>query len=126
MSCPPRPGATLCVDCIVVGGELRYTDMSNISSSTTPPVSLDSMISGQLRLGYDMGRVLPYLAVGGAQLTAGGTDDTGLLYGGGIEFAASDHWILGVEANHYEFKDFSAPGIDITGNLIGLRASFRF
>lgn len=116
----------------VVGGELRYDDASNVTSAG-PNVDGDSMISARLKLGYDLGRVLPYVAVGGAQLTSTpmplpsfDNKDTGLLYGVGVDFAVSDRWMVGADITHYEFDDFGGSAWDVSGNSIGLRASFRF
>lgn len=115
----------------VVGGELRYDDASKVvSTSTTYPVADgDSMISARLRLGYDLGRVLPYVAVGGAQLTTDpswGEKDTGIIYGAGVDFAVSDHWMVGADITHYQFNDFAGSGYDISGNGFGMRVSYRF
>lgn len=113
----------------VVGGELRYDDGSDVTGPWG--FSGDSMISARLRLGYDMGRVLPYLAVGGGELTivdGGGNEysDTGILYGVGVDYAVTDRWIVGAEITHHEFDDFDTLGVDISGNTIGVKASFRF
>lgn len=113
----------------VVGGELRYDDGSNVTGPFG--FSGDTMISARLRLGYDMGRVLPFVAVGGGQLSivdGGGNDysDTGILYGVGVDYAVTDRWIVGAEITHHEFDDFDTLGVDISGNTIGVKASFRF
>lgn len=105
---------------LVAGGELRYTDVSDI-------VELDTLISANARLGYDLGRVLPFVSVGLGQLsTVSLGDDTGLLYGAGAEFAVTDRWNLGAEFTRYDFEDFNSSGIDLSGNLVGVRASFNF
>jgi len=112
----------------VVGGELAYDDVSGIGSDTFG-IDGDSLISAKVRLGYDAGRFLPYVTLGGAQLaTTGAVDDsdTGYLYGLGADYALTDSWRIGVEANQYQFDDFADSGIDISGTNVDLRVSFAF
>ncbi len=112
----------------VVGGELGYDDVSGIGSDLFD-IDGDSLISAKLRIGYDAGRFLPYLTVGGAQLSTTGAvedSDTGYLYGLGADYALTDSWRIGVEANQYQFDDFADSGIDLSGTSVGLRVSFAF
>lgn len=110
----------------VVGGELRYDDVSDVKSSTHG-VGGDSMVAASLRVGYDMGRVLPYLSVGAARFTAADNDESdGIIYGIGADFAMTDNWRLGVEATRFEFDDFDDSTYEVSGNAIGLRVSYAF
>ncbi len=113
---------------LVVGGELGYDMVSGIGSDMFD-IDGDSLISAKLRLGYDAGRLLPYVTLGGAQLSTSGAvedSDTGYLYGIGADYAVNDAWRIGVEANQYQFDDFADSGVDITGTNIGLRVSYAF
>ncbi|MBW7921984.1 MAG: outer membrane beta-barrel protein [Rubellimicrobium sp.] len=110
----------------VLGGELRYSDASGVTNGISS-FDGDTLVSGRLIAGYDAGRIMPFVAVGGGQLTLeNGWKDTGILYGAGVEFAMTDHWRLGAEATHFEFKDFAGYGYDLTGNAVGIRVSYRF
>lgn len=115
----------------VVGGELRYSDISDISGSSLPPgFTNDSMTTAVLQLGYDMGRVLPFVSVGGARLATsfGGSSETGngTVYGAGVDFMATSRLMFGVDFNRFEFEDYGSFGADITGTSIAIRAAFKF
>ena len=110
----------------VVGGELRYDDASDIEIAS-PAIGGKSLIAASLRAGYDMGRLLPYASVGFGQFTAADDDKSnGMLYGIGADYALTDRWRLGVEAMHFDFDSFSDSDYEVSGNAVGLRASFSF
>ncbi len=105
---------------LVAGGELRYDDLSQVADNLT-------MTSGQLRLGYDMGRVLPYVSLGGAwtnRPSPGGNSASGLIYGLGADFAVTDHWRVGAEATHSDL-DVDGGG-SLGGTNLGVSVSFSF
>ncbi|MBW7921983.1 MAG: outer membrane beta-barrel protein [Rubellimicrobium sp.] len=112
----------------VVGGELRYDDLSDITySSGGSSIGGKSLVAASLRVGYDMGRILPYVSVGGGQFTAADDDKSnGVLYGIGADYALTDNWRLGAEVTHFEFNKFDASDYDVTGNAVGLRVSYAF
>lgn len=108
---------------LVAGAELRYDDLSalrGVSDRVT-------MLTGEFRLGYDLGRVLPYVAVGGAQVTNHASNDSasGPVYGLGADFALTDQWRLGAEATHLDLDD-DGPSGPFTGTSLGLSVSFSF
>lgn len=107
---------------IVAGGELRYDDLSNLSGMNDRV----SIVTGEFRLGYDMGRLLPYVALGGAQVTNHTTGDnsSGPVYGLGADFALTDRWRLGAEATHLDLD--SSSSAPLTGTNLGLSVSFSF
>ncbi len=112
---------------VVVGGELRYDNLSDVAITTPVDIGGKSLVAASLRAGYDLGRVLPYATVGYGQFTADDDDKSnGMLYGVGADFAVTDHWRLGVEALRFEFKDFSDSTYEVSGNAVGIRASFSF
>lgn len=115
----------------VVGGELRYSDMSDVTVSKGPPgTTYDSLTTAMLQVGYDMGRVLPFIGVGATRLSAnlGGTSqsDNGIIYGIGVDFMVTPRIMLGLDANRFEIDDFGTTGEDITGTTVALRAAFKF
>ncbi|MCC7321539.1 MAG: outer membrane beta-barrel protein [Rubellimicrobium sp.] len=112
----------------VVGGEATYDSLTSITD-IVPGTDGESMIALKARLGYDMGRILPYVTAGGAYLTTTGgiaDSDSGYLYGAGADFALTDTWRLGAEVTQSRFDDFAGSGQDITGTQATLRVSFAF
>ncbi len=116
---------------VVVGGELRYSDISDISGPMLPPgFTNDSMTTAMLQVGYDLGRALPFIGVGAARLATtspgGSVTGDGMVYGIGLDYRVSDRFTVGVDANRFDFEDFGSFGADITGTSVALRAAFNF
>jgi len=114
---------------IVLGGELAWTDLSGIA--LTRNNSAESMLAAKLRVGYDMGRVLPYAVAGMARVEAtdSGTSvsDNFSLLGAGVDFAMNDNWRIGAEYNHVKADDFAGtPGVEAEADVVTLRVSFSF
>lgn len=107
----------------VAGTELRYDDLSALAGVTDRV----TMLTGEVRLGYSLGRVLPYVAIGGAQVrnNTRGTTATGQVFGLGADFAISDQWRIGAEATRadLDWDDGFGP---LTGTNLGLSVSFSF
>lgn len=112
----------------VFGGELRYDDVSDVSANASGRmIGGDEMIAASLRFGYDMGRVLPYLSIGGGRFTAADNDKSnGVLYGIGADYALTDNWRIGIEATHFKFDRFDAPNHEFSGDAVGLSVSYVF
>jgi outer membrane immunogenic protein len=87
---------------------------------------VDYTITGRARLGYAFDRWMVYGTGGVAYAKAGEFNDTGWVAGGGVEWAATDHIIPGIEYLHYGFSDFDHTGIDADADVIRARLSFKF
>lgn len=76
------------------------------------------------RAGYDLGRVLPYLTAGVAQFSEDGFSDTGLTYGIGVDFKATERFSVGLEYSRssFEWDEYATFDLD----MLQLRASYRF
>jgi len=75
-------------------------------------------------VGYDAGRVLPYLALGFAQLDSDDLaidKENGTFYGLGADFAVTDSIRLGAEYLRHDFDD-----IGLEANTLSLRAAYSF
>ncbi|MBW7922338.1 MAG: porin family protein [Rubellimicrobium sp.] len=109
---------------LVAGGELRYDDISALRGVA----GRVTVLTGELRLGYDMGRLLPYVAVGAARANNHdiGVSATGPVYGLGADFALSDQWRLGAEATHSDLGYDDGTASSFTATNLGLSVSFSF
>jgi len=87
---------------------------------------VDYTITGRARLGYAFDRWMVYGTGGVAYAKADDLDDTGWVAGAGIEWAATDHIIPGIEYLHYGFRDFDNTGYDADADVIRARLSFKF
>jgi outer membrane immunogenic protein len=87
---------------------------------------VDYTITGRGRLGYAFDRWMVYGTGGIAYAKAGGLKDTGWVAGAGIEWAATDHIVPGIEYLHYGFNDFDNTGINAKADVIRARLSFKF
>jgi outer membrane immunogenic protein len=88
--------------------------------------SVDYTITGRARLGYAFDRWMIYGTGGVAYAKAGPFDDTGWVAGAGIEWAATNHIVPGIEYLHYGFGNFDHTGIDANADVIRARISFKF
>ncbi|WP_311030447.1 outer membrane protein [Mesorhizobium koreense] len=87
---------------------------------------VDYTITGRGRLGYAFDRWMVYGTGGIAYAKAGDLKDTGWVAGAGVEWAATDHIIPGIEYLHYGFRDFDNTGINADADVIRARLSFKF
>ncbi|MGN6467568.1 MAG: outer membrane protein [Rhizobiaceae bacterium] len=87
---------------------------------------VDYTITGRGRLGYAFDRWMVYGTGGVAYAKAGGFNDTGWVAGGGVEWAATDHIMPGIEYLHYGFHDFDNTGVNADADVIRARIDFKF
>jgi outer membrane immunogenic protein len=87
---------------------------------------VDYLFSGRARLGYAFDRWMLYGTGGVAHAKAGDFNDTGWVAGAGIEWAATDHIVPGIEYLHYDFRDFDNTGFDADADVIRARLNFKF
>jgi opacity protein-like surface antigen len=125
---------------VVVGAEIDHdrtqieSDYYGVTDRIEPPLQLDSVTRAKLRLGYDAGRVLPYVTAGVARAQFSDEGETeeledafdGSFVGLGASFAASENVMVGIEGLRQSFDE--APFFDdnSTLNTVTLRGSFRF
>jgi opacity protein-like surface antigen len=84
---------------IVAGVEASYT----MYNSDVFPITGVAAIKG--RAGLDLGRIQPYAFVGYGM--AFGVEDSGMVYGGGLDWAITDRLVLGAQYSHYDFRDYA-------------------
>jgi opacity protein-like surface antigen len=112
---------------VVVGGEFDL-EGTNLEDGATG-LEVDRLARAKLRLGYDAGRLLPYVTAGVVQATTGGLaelQDTGGVAGLGMDFQATDTMRVGAEVLHHRFEDFDDSGIDFDATTLSARVSFGF
>jgi len=82
------------------------------------------------RVGYDLGRILPFGTAGFASLTSdiagSDTTDTGYYYGFGVDYAVTNNITAGVQLLRHQFDDFNDSGVDIEADAAQLRVSYNF
>lgn len=122
----------------VLGGEVDYdaADITLEDAQGAEGPTLDSVFRGKVRVGYDAGRVLPYLTAGIAQasLTGVGDEDIsadGSFYGIGAAYAVSDRFTVGGEYLTHDFDTIDIDGTEVDGltaeaDTFTLRASYNF
>lgn len=104
----------------VAGAELAYDNVD-----ADGPAGSADLLRLRARLGYDLGRFLPYLNLGMARLSDSGESANGMTYGIGADYLVTDRISLGLEYSRTEFDDV-LPGIDGEMDLIQIRASYHF
>lgn len=136
---------------LVVGAEADW-DMTSIGLDPAGEIEgesigeIESVARAKLRLGFDAGRVLPYLTAGVARATFDFEDPmaeeliedtgTGNFFGLGASFMVSDRFMVGVEALRHNFDgvpELTDAGealvpfeFDSVVDTVTLRGSFRF
>lgn len=108
----------------VLGGELEISGFDVEDGAN----SISSVARAKLRAGYDAGAYMPYVTAGIARLDVDGLnlDDTGPVYGVGLDYRYSDSLRIGGEILKHEFDNFGATGLDIDATTAALRVSFEF
>lgn len=111
----------------VLGGKLSY-DTGNLDIGAGD--RFRNMTKLEARVGADMGRWMPYVAVGAAhadaRLAGVSRSDTGYFGGLGVDYALNDRWTVGGEVLAHRFKDFDKTGVNINPNTVQVGASFNF
>lgn len=114
----------------VLGGEVGY-DATDITLPDDTDVN--GVVRAGVTAGYDLGRILPYVAAGyaGASVENDGLDIDedldGGFYGIGVAYQATDRIAIGAEVIRHRFEvDFD--GLDEDADLVtfGVKASYRF
>ena len=115
---------------VVVGGEGEYGSLNFADLDDDGTV-----LRLKARVGYDAGRLLPYLTVGVANFSTNGSGDdiseSGFSAGLGIDYMATDMFIVGAELLTDTYNGFAedvsgVSGLTYTFNAIEIRASLRF
>jgi outer membrane immunogenic protein len=103
-----------------IEGDMDATGMDFLGEN------LDYTITGRGRLGYAFDRWMVYGTGGVAYAKTSHFNDTGWVAGAGIEWAATDHIVPGIEYLHYGFGDFDHTGVNASADVIRARISFKF
>lgn len=112
---------------LVVGAELDVNLTAIESWSNDFPLS--TIASARVRIGYDAGDFLPYVAAGVSEARlAGDVDETddGSFASVGVDYRLSNNITLGAEYAHYRYDDFAGTGEDFDVSAAGARLSYRF
>ncbi|TGN42748.1 porin family protein [Paracoccus liaowanqingii] len=115
---------------VVLGGDLDYNSVDFEGADEN-----GDLLRLRARVGYDAGRVMPYLTLGVAgvhgDIAGDRLADTGLTYGIGADVLVTDRLTVGVEYTRNTFKDIlddlsGISGLDLDTDLVQVRASYRF
>jgi opacity protein-like surface antigen len=108
----------------VIGGELSYDHVSFDVGDTGGLTSLKG------RLGYDGGKIMPYVALGWANIQATDLNTNGAMFGLGMDYKISEQFLLGAEYDAYEFPDvltsYGISGASIEAGSLVLRLTVKF
>lgn len=118
----------------VLGGEIAYTAGSIYETQINGPSVYDnydfeSIIDVKARIGYDMGRYLPYATLGftSANWSQNGahSPSNGYVVGAGIDYAVSDQFFIGAE---YVWRDVANSSLEFEASVssISLRGAYKF
>ena len=122
---------------IVAGAEVAHawTDLEIDDEEVSTfdlGADLEAVTRAGVRVGYDAGRVLPYVTGGYAnasfseELPGSGEDNAdGYYFGGGVEYAVTESFSVGGEVLRHEF-DVDLDDLDTSLTTVGVRASYRF
>lgn len=110
----------------VLGGEIDYNDISNDAIDDN-----GNLTRIRAKAGYDMGRFMPYITLGGAHISQntdmGDISETGWTYGIGADFQVTDQWLVGLDYSQQKFNDVAdTDGLDLDSNMIQVRAAYKF
>lgn len=110
---------------VVAGGELDY-DFTDIALSGGAG-TIDSVLRGKVKLGYDAGPTLIYATGGVARAdTSNLGQDTGAVFGAGVDYLLTPSTIVGIEYLNHDFNDFDGSGVDVDVDTFRLKGSLRF
>ncbi len=110
----------------VLGGALDY-DWADITISSVPNTTVDSIFRAKLRGGRKVGNGLVYATGGYTQLDTNlfGSDD-GYFIGAGYDHLIGDNFALGGEVLWHRIDNFASTASDADAVTIQIRGSFRF
>ena len=97
---------------VVVGGELSYFDGDS-----------DAKMA-EVQGGYAVGRALPYIAAGYAEVSKGSWKSDGAAVSLGLDYAVTDSWIVGAKYTHFDLGDKGDIAAD--ANMVSLRVGYKF
>ena len=116
---------------VVAGGFLQY-DGANIDIDDTDS-SINRLGRAGVRLGYDAGNTLPYVAAGYAHAeTDDYGDSDGWFAGAGVETFVTDNVTVGGEVFYHRFEDFDGDlgnagvNFDADATTVGINVNYRF
>lgn len=109
----------------VVGVEAEHLDIDN--RFEVIPVKMKTINSIKLRGGIAFDRLLVYGTAGFsyANIEMFG-QSWGYLFGGGVDYKATDHLVIGAQYTHHVFEDYNGSGLDGEADVAMLRAAFMF
>jgi len=108
----------------VVGVEADY-DWTNDNFGTG--VGVDGIAHGKVKVGADLGRTLLYGTGGVAYARSdSGGNKTGYVVGAGVDFAATDHVIVGAEYDYNSFSGLGDPDTDVDVHEFTARVGYKF
>jgi opacity protein-like surface antigen len=108
----------------VVGGEIAY----NHFGGDTLGLGAINAFDAKAKLGYDGGRVMPYVTGGASWVSFGGAGDKAWLVGGGIDYAVTDNVVVGAEVDHRwnnSYDNGSGPTA-FSNTDVALKVSYKF
>jgi outer membrane immunogenic protein len=111
----------------VVGGELS-ADAANIGLNGGGKLS--SLTALKLRAGVPMDRTLVYATVGAVQgsgnIAGASITRTGGLIGAGVDYAMTDHWVVGGELDYSRINNADKAGTNLENTSLVARVSYKF
>ncbi|MEE9314165.1 MAG: outer membrane beta-barrel protein [Rhizobiaceae bacterium] len=116
----------------VVGAEADYINMvSNFKVLPTfipPDLTVNSLASARLRLGYSLGNFLPFITGGVAYATTNirGLEGYGVVGGVGVDYKVNETFVLGAQYLTYNFKDFGGDPVEVDADIFNIRLSAKF
>ncbi len=122
-------------DNVVVGVEADFINLSSTfkiapSISTDGPLNIrvNDLMSARLRVGYDLGRFLPFATAGVAYASTNitGLEGYGMVGGVGVDYKVTENVIFGVSYLRYEFSDFGGEPVEVEADLFKAQFSARF
>ena len=106
---------------LVLGGELEV-ERAQIQLGS---IETQEMQRIKLRVGYDFGQTLGYVAIGGVRAETELDDDIGAVIGLGMSYSLNQNLRVGGEILHQEVNGLENGGM-MRSTSLSLRASFRF
>jgi len=117
----------------VAGAELSWSLLRDMEVDGTSISRDGNVLDGWLIGGYDLDRFLPYAFVGVSRMSLDADDifddekGTGVAYGLGAKFRASDKLMLGIDWTKREYGNFDdIENFDLDTSTLDLGVSFRF